>query len=415
MAKLPIDSGIGINPHIQTAQKTAEKLNVDPKKVDKVMQKMGADVLKELGPSYMAYLRTMAETLFGQYGMCTREFEPDIKSLRYQVDSPHPHVNGAFLSRDTSKAPPYEGKLPENFLNSQTLNLLVQKGWDKNFVNAIKVLFGIDQKPQQEMYYMNTSTEGQQRERGDGGQGGQQGQSQEEDEWGNVQFGEEGGPPQSGGQVYAYSYAPGTAPGAPSGGGSLKMGMGGGPGGTPTGGGTLREGMGGGPGGGAPGGFGPPPPPPPPGMGMGVPGGQGQTPYQEYMDQLPGQMQTENQYLNANFNAGDPYYGWFQSVFGSENWYRNFAAKGLTELQAIRGAKQQIMAQLAGINPSSPEGAKKLYILQQKLSEIQGNERQIYDHISTAQKANNERKEMIKAIFDMIFQTNSAIIRNIGR
>jgi hypothetical protein len=131
------------------------------------------------------------------------------------------------------------------------------------------------------------------------------------------------------------------------------------------------------------------------------------------MSQLPAATQREQGWLNANFNPGDPYYGWFQGIFQSENWYRNFAAKGLTDLQGIRGMKQQIMAELQGLNPSNPRDAKKLYILQQKLGEAQQSERQIYDHIQMAQKANNERKELIKSIFDMMFQTTGAIIRNL--
>ena len=126
-------------------------------------------------------------------------------------------------------------------------------------------------------------------------------------------------------------------------------------------------------------------------------------------------MQQEYNYLNANFTPGDPYYSSFQIVFNSENWYRNFSAQGLTELQKIRDAKSAVMAELAGIDASSPQGAKKLYILQQKMGEMQQSERQIYDHISTAQKANNERKELVKSILDMIFQTSSALIRNIGK
>ena len=133
------------------------------------------------------------------------------------------------------------------------------------------------------------------------------------------------------------------------------------------------------------------------------------------MNRLPGMMQTENDYLNNNFYQGDAFYGWFQNLFGSENWYRDFSAKALTELQAIKGAKENIMAQLAGIDASTPDGAKKLYMLQQNMSDVQNSERQIYDGISSAQKANDERKEMIKAIFEMYFQTTGAVVRNIGK
>jgi len=132
------------------------------------------------------------------------------------------------------------------------------------------------------------------------------------------------------------------------------------------------------------------------------------------MNKLPGMMSMENGYLDGNFQQGDAFYGWFQNLFGSENWYRDFSAKALTELQAIKGAKDQIMSELSGIDSSTPDGAKKLYMLQQKMSDVQQSERQIYDNLSSAQKANDERKEIIKAIFEMYFQTTGAINRNIG-
>jgi hypothetical protein len=192
---------------------------------------------------------------------------------------------------------------------------------------------------------------------------------------------DEKGPGQSS-TPQAYYYPTGGS--SSTGGGTTRLGM------TGPGGGTARLGMTGPGGGGSTGSSGtapaggfapppPPPPPPPPGPGM----GGGGTPYDEYMNKLPGMMQTENDYLNNNFSQGDPFYGWFQNLFGSENWYRDFSAKSLTELQAIKGAKDQIMSQLAGIDASTPDGAKKLYMLQQKLSDVQQSERQIYDGISS--------------------------------
>ncbi|MFO1518569.1 MAG: hypothetical protein U1F57_02725 [bacterium] len=404
-----------INDSYMTSAQAAAKTNVDPKIVDQAMKNLGVDIIAKLGEAYNSYLRTVSESLTT---LTSRHWEKDVKSLEGQVISTG-DAKDHFAKLDTSKLQVYEYRLPEGFLTVDKLDSATRSGLlTKQQADAIKFFFGLS--PQfhkergQEMTttaYNPTGQERGQQEQGGGNSGGEQDENQEFQEWANQIEGVQGGGGSSGAVPYSAdgSYGPGNGGGRSSimGPGSSSGNIGGrqsisGPGGQVPGGPTGGSN----PSGGA---FpAPPPPPPPPGGGMGSDG-------TNYQNKIGVQMQTENNYLNSNFSPDDPYYGWFQSLFGSENWYRNFAGNALSDLQKIKSQKEKMLAELANINPNTAEGQMKIQVLQQKIGENQQSERQIYDSISTAQKANNERKELIKSILDMFFQTNSAIIRNIGK
>ncbi|MBL7685650.1 MAG: hypothetical protein JNK65_06425 [Deltaproteobacteria bacterium] len=360
-----------INDSYLTGAAAAKAHNVDPKVVDQAMKKMGADLLAQLGPHYLAYLRTVSENLSV---LTSRDWESQVKSLPAQAESPEGYKDQHFMKFDTSKLPMYEYRLPDQFLNPETLDLAAKRGLlTQHQADAIKVFFGthpeMQEKPQTQTQTMSFQSGKGERDSTHDEQ--QQGQSEQEawEEW-NQQIGGVSG--NAGGR--ASITGPGGAPAT----------------GTASGGQVSNGGL--------------PPPPPPPRPSSG--GGDA------LQNKMQSQMNVENNYLNANFQQGDPYYGWFQTLFGSENWYRNFAGNAMGQIQKIKSTKQQILAELARINPNSPEGQMKMRMLQEKLSTAQGDERQLYDHIATAQKANNERKELIKNILDIFFQTNSAIIRN---
>ncbi len=381
----PIDTNMpNINPQVRGAGETAGQLKVDQKLIDKVLSKQGLgspeQLAKLLGPEVLNYFRAMSESLSN---LCSRMQESDIKSLQAQRTEPKLEE---FMLRDTSKETVYQKRLPENFLSPEKLNLAVKTGLLKpEQAEALKHLFGLSADAQQmhkEEYFMHAEAPQSEQGRGQGQQqqqnSGQQGQSSEDD-WADFSSQEMSG-----------SAPAGNVSAQGLGGASLRS--------------NMRMNLGGPAG--SQGGFAPPPPPPPPGS------GGFQNPPMGSQAQIPDWTQGEESYLNANFSPGDPYYGSFESLFGSENWYRSMAGTAMSNIQQIRGAKQAILAELAGLDPSKPADAKKLYILQQKLGDMQQSERQWLDNISMAQKANNERKEYIKSILDVFFQTNSAIIRN---
>jgi hypothetical protein len=373
-----------------SAEQIANKTGVDSKALDKAMASMGPGILEQLGPQVLQYLRGVSEAL---NNLCDRMQEPAYKALTAQSDSPGPYQAKWFAARDTSSALPYEGRLPFNEISPENLQKAVRSGLlTREQGTALMYMFGFANPPETQVNTTGKNMQG----GGQWGQGGDRGMQQDhqgsgqnpDDEWNNMELDGVSGSGSGGGSggfgtVGKHMTGSGSAPGA------------GGPPPPPPG-----------------GGFGPPPAPP----GSSMTGGSGgTTSNNDFQSKIAGAMQQENNYLNANFNPSDPYYGWFQGLFGSENWYRNFSASALTDLQNIRNSKQAIMAELNGIDASTPQGAKKMYILQQKLGDIQQDERQIYDHVSEAQKANNERKEMVKAVLDTLFQTSSAIIRNIAR
>lgn len=394
----PIDTNISnINPQIRGAAETAAQLKIDKKVLENVEKLIGAKGLgspeqlaKLLGPEVLSYFRAMSESLSN---LCSRMQEAEVKSLPAQHHEPK---FDEFSQRDTSKGPLYQERLPENFLTVEKLNLAAKTGLlTQQQAEALKNLFGLSQEARvmrrEEVPMPQASPQSEQeRERGGQQQRHQQEQQHSEEEaWADFSTQNSSSGNVSGAEPY-YSQE------LPQGGGTGSFG-----------GGSLRSGMRMGIGGGTQGGMAAPPPPPPPG---GNRSSQGSGPSSGQAPNLTGM---EQSYLDSNFTPDGPYYGMFESLFGSENWYRNLAGNALTNIQKIREAKQRILAALAGLDPSKPGDAKQLYILQQKLGDMQQSERQWLDNISSAQKANNERKEYIKSILDIFFQTNSAIIRNL--
>ncbi len=396
MATRPLDGNMSnINPQIRGAGEVAGQLKIDQKLLDKVLAKQGLSspeqLAKLLGPEVLQFFRTMSENLTQ---MCTRMHEREVKSLI--ADSTPPKFE-EFNIRDTSKGDLYKDRLPENFITVEKLNLAAKTGLlSSQQSEALKNLFGLSQEAKamrREDVPMSTQTPQSEQERGQGGQHRDQHQEEQsnEDSW--ADFSTPDSTTRS--SVQAYSAQAPDSDGAQGGsfsGGSLRS--------------SMRMGMGGGmtrnlnaP---------PPPPPPAPGSyGREASGNSGSV-------RMPNNsMSTEQSYLDSSFSPDGPFYNTFQTLFGSENWYRELAGNALGSIQKIRDEKQKIMAELAGLDPSKPADAKQLYILQQRLGEMQQTERQYLDNISAAQKANNERKEYMKSILDIFFQTNSAIIRNL--
>lgn len=395
MATRPLDGNMShINPQIRGASETAGQLKIDQKLLEKVLAKQGLSspeqLAKMLGPEVLQFFRTMSE---GLNQLCGRMHETEVKTLHAQYNSPKVEE---FVARDTSKGNLYQERLPENFITVEKLSLAAKTGLlTTQQSEALKNLFGLSQEARamrRDDVPMPTNTPQSEQERGQGGQHRDQHEQDQsgEDAW--ADFSTPESTTRSSVQAYT-SQSPnsGNDQGGDFSGGSLRS--------------SMRRGMGGGmtqnvnaP---------PPPPPPPPPGNYGGSTGSGSV-------QMPNQaMGTEQAYLDSNFSADGPFYNMFETLFGSENWYRSLAGNALGSIQKIRDAKQKIMAELAGLDPTKPADAKQLYILQQQLGEMQQSERQYLDNISAAQKANNERKEYIKSILDIFFQTNSAIIRNL--
>jgi hypothetical protein len=387
----PIPQAIPMNTGIQTAKQVADKLNVDPAAVDKVVQQLGVDLIKN--PAVLNYFRTIASSL---NVLTDRSWEIDIKALAAQLPSPQLFKNVHFDSRDTSKGALFQDRLPDNFITPGTLNQAAKTGLlTPKQADAIKLLFGFTQPPP--VTYTKSYQQQGQGGFGQLGQQGTQGASPEENDWA-AQLG--GDDPFSTGQ--GDEAASGT-------GGTLQQGITG-PGST---GGTLRQGMGGGPG--AP----PPPgatspgasslPPPPPGTSGAPLGGESDG----YQSLVQNPTQGEQDSLDSSFSPDDPVHGLLQDTLNSEGKARSAEASLLNDIQSTHFSKQQILADLGNLDMNNPKDAAKIAILQSKLGDINSSEQQLLSDMSLLQQKVNERKEYTKSILDIMFQTSSAIIRNL--
>ncbi len=368
MARTVGNTGSGfsdINARIEPARDALKQ--VDTQAIDKALQKLGD--LKDMGPLVNAYLRSANDFLNTLSALGDRSYEKEIRAMSAQIDSPQKHYDTHFMARDTSDKATYDHRLPEDFISNSKLSLATEKGLiTKDQADAIRFFFfrGVESTEAQAQYYYNASA--QEQEKGGKNSGQQQEQDSEQEDWAIEGWDESGHSPKSVQRAM-------TSPQGQSQANATNDGF------------TAA----------------PPPPPPPP---------KQNSSSDYYGAQGYGKMQQEVNYVDQHFSQDDPVYGWFQALFQSENWYRDLSANVMTDLQKVREGNQQILAELAGIDTSSPDGAKKMYILQQRLGEGKENERQFLEHAKLAKEGNDERKEFIKSIMDQMFQTTSAVIRN---
>jgi len=363
---------INTNPRISGAQKTAEQLKIDPKLVDKAIQQLGADLVKELGPAYVTYLRAMSEALTA---LCSRDGEKEIKALAAQCEPPTAHREVFFLNRDnSSKDNYYKTSLPPDLFDK--VDLAVQKGLlNEEQGEALKVFFDLpSESPEvqrlQQLLKQDFDAQHHQGEREGSrqGQGGHSGSSQEEE---NLE------------------YDFGDLEGA---GGLQKK--------------NLRQNLSRNLGHVAP-----PPsssqrPPAQPTLGGAM------TPSSPFNDNLTARDRaTIDQAL-----ADNPFYPSFVQLLQSENKARNIQEQAMLQMNQIKEAKNKIAGMIAGIDPSTPAGAKQLYLLQQKMGDLESKGgytmNQLMEFTNAAATAKKELFAMFKEILDSDKQAKENSIRN---
>jgi len=154
-------------------------------------------------------------------------------------------------------------------------------------------------------------------------------------------------------------------------------------------------------------------PPPPPGMGGGgyAPppppggsgGGYGSDPLQGF-DPTRGTQEARG-YVDANFQ-GDPEYGWFQMLFGRQDFVTGVYAEGAAQLDQIHRARDEITNQLANADP------KQVMLLNAKMEDISSTEREVTDKMERAQHYQDELVNCIKTIFDTQAHTQDNFAKN---
>jgi len=393
------ESHIPSHGRIEGAKQAAERLGVDPTLIDKALQKYGAaglaEMMKELGDACNSYFRHCGSTL---QNLCERYDETKIKTLSGTCQDIHQIDKKTWFDERGVKGTALEvgGPLPqEMFSNPRVLKQMVEKGWfTAEQAQAIQYFFmnPEDGRNRQAQFQSSPSQERGYQE----GRGGQQGDQQNSDE---PEFylveetsSEDGQVTRNEYRTANYAITDGspdasTSSGQGSSGGSVSSGIRG----------MNTRNLN------NPSGSRPTPPP------AGRPASSGQTPSNP---SGPLGVDMAEEFVRRNFDPNDPRIDGLKMLFRSQSWYRNISGNLLGKLYDLRQAKKDIMAQLAGIDASTPEGAKRLYVLQQQIGDLQTDERQIYDMVSQAQKANAERVELLKSLGEIVSQTTKAIIAN---
>ncbi len=156
----------------------------------------------------------------------------------------------------------------------------------------------------------------------------------------------------------------------------------------------------------------PPPPPPggggggyvPPPPGPGGPAGGGYSDPLQGFDPTAGTQQARS-YVDANLST-DPSYGWFQQLFGRQDFVTGIYGAGAAELDRIRRARAEITAALAGADP------KQVMLLNAKMQDLNTSEREITDKMMRAQHYQDEFVSLVKGMIDVQMRTTDAIVKN---
>ncbi len=349
-----------LNAKILAAKETLKQ--IDPQLVEKAMQNMVED-LKGMGPLIQSYFKTANEFLYAGGFLGVRTPETEGRAMRAQIEPPTKYFESHFNARDTSQK--VDRRLMGTLLTH--LDSAVEKKWfTSEQGEALKFIFGLSLSPDK-METQNQFSSSQ-----PGGAGTFQERNMQQDHSQNSEEEEY--------QMFFEEMEGRDASRTPRSGASARM----------MGGATARQ---------------VPTPPAPPSASSGSRAGSAYTSL----------VQNEENYLEANFSHDDPYYLAFKSFLPWEGGTRN-AMLGLIEQEdAFRRSKQDILAQLAGLKTDTAEGAKQLIILQQKLGDVNNSEREVFEKIQRLQQAQNERKELMKNLFEIDSQARNAVLHNMGR
>ncbi|MBF0493115.1 MAG: hypothetical protein HQM15_10090 [Deltaproteobacteria bacterium] len=111
--------------------------------------------------------------------------------------------------------------------------------------------------------------------------------------------------------------------------------------------------------------------------------------------------QNDRATLNSYFSEDDSARGWIGGLLDSESKARDTVSNLVLQTEETAQKKRDIMAELSGIDSSTPEGAKKLALAQYNLSDVQDSERQLTDQMQNVLRWRTERIEMVSKILDI--------------
>jgi len=351
-----IDSFLhNMNPRVSTAQETAKKLNIDQNLIEKAAQKLGVDILTD--PACKNYFKTMGQNL---QVLCTRHWEIEYKSDLGRVDEPRKFTQ-AFLSRDTSQKAMYQDRLPN--IDEKLISRWEQIGFLKpEQLDAMRSFFlnpppssqgvGAEVDPEYSQFFENF---GQQEENVSPHQ------TRHANPIPQQVATHQSGTSQTHSISRSLSRNTSHVPAPPSH-----------PGSSPTGGGN----------------------------GLGITSAN--------------TTQSDYDFLNRYFSPNDPGYGLLGSMIGDVSRASDLMGSYLNKMREGDQMKQNIMAELAGIDPTTPEGAKQMFQAQYALNEQSTSSRTLMENIQTIMRSQAERVEMTNKILDIQNQTLKQISSKIN-
>lgn len=161
-------------------------------------------------------------------------------------------------------------------------------------------------------------------------------------------------------------------------------------------------------------------PPPPPGMGgasgayapppPGSGGGVGGASPLSGMDPSMGTQGARN-YVDQNL-YNDPSYGWFQQLFGRSDMTNGIIAGLMEEQTREDSIRQKILTELQNLDPRTPEGARRITMLNYEMQEINQTRSQRQDKMMTVKRYHDEFMNVVKNMIDIQMRTTDAIVKN---
>jgi len=102
----------------------------------------------------------------------------------------------------------------------------------------------------------------------------------------------------------------------------------------------------------------------------------------------------------------------FAILFENESKGKDLYTQILTRLETRRQAKAKIIEEMGSLDPTTPEGQKKLRQLQAMLEDFQTTERQDFEQLNQLQRVMSEFIEMVSKFAETNFRTREQVIRN---
>lgn len=120
----------------------------------------------------------------------------------------------------------------------------------------------------------------------------------------------------------------------------------------------------------------------------------------------------EPSYLNQFIGEDNMFYGPFMDLFETDAKARAAMANIAAQLRNNSQMKSEIHRMMAGLDPTNPEDAKKLQILQAQLGDVDMDQQEAMMMMKQIQEAKNQAVQLFKGLMDQINKTFSGMIQN---